>query len=107
MDSVKDILGEELKYLLGLIKHYQENIKKLPRGSISKKKIFGREYIYSQHRQGKKVLCNYLGKLSAGELKKLQEKINQREQYKKLLKEVNQKILYLRKALNVRIRQAS
>ena len=106
MNSVKDVLEEELKYVLDLKKHYQENIEQLPKGSISKKIISGKEYLYLQYRAGRKVFCNFL-KMSVADLKYLKEKIQKREKYKKLLKEVEQKIMYLRKLSNVRLYRAS
>jgi hypothetical protein len=105
MDMIKNILGEELEDAEALIKHYQENLSKLPKGSLSVKNINGREYIYLQYREGGKVVSKSLEKLSEKEKKKLQNDISQRKKLERLIKETKQKIEYLKKALNIGQRQ--
>lgn len=99
MDMVRNILKEELNYALELKEHYLDNLKKMPRGSLSVKKINGREYTYIQYRDGRKVISRII---PGEELPGLKDKIKKRVRYRKLLKEVDEKISYLRKALNVK-----
>lgn len=99
MDMVRNILKEELNYALELKEHYLDNLKKMPRGSLSVKKINGREYTYIQYRDGRKIISRII---PGEELPDLKDKIKKRGRYRKLLKEVDEKISYLRKALNVK-----
>lgn len=99
MDMIKDILKEELDYSLELQDQYRQNLNSLPKGNLSIKKINGREYIYFQYRSGDKVISRVIPEQDISACK---DKIDQRERYKRLLKEVNDKINYIRKALNVR-----
>jgi len=103
MDAVKDILKEELNYALELKKFYKENMRNLPKGSISKKKIKNRQYYYLQYRKAGKVKCDFLSKLSADEVKEIEEKVEKKKKYIKLLKQVEEKIIYLKKALSVKV----
>ena len=102
MDMVKSVLHEELDHSLKTREHYLSVISELPRGILSKKKINGREYNYLLYREGSKVKTSYLGKLSENEIQDLIQKIDRRKYYKKMLKEVQQKVNYLNKVLNVK-----
>ncbi len=99
MDMIKNILQEELDYAVELREHYLDNLKALPRGSLSVKNINGRAYTYLQYREGRKVVSIIL---SQQEIPDYRDKIKKRERYKRLLKEVEEKICYLKKALNVK-----
>ena len=99
MDMIRNILKEELDYAIELQKHYLDNLKALTRGSLSVKNINGKAYTYLQYREGRKVISKIL---SQQEIPDYEDKIKQREKYKRLLKEVEEKICYLRKALNVK-----
>lgn len=103
MNAIKDILREELEYALDLKEFYEENIRELPKGSISKKIINNRHYLYLQYRTGAKVNGNSLSRLTDNEIKEIEEKIEKRKKYIRLLREVNEKIIYLKKALNVKV----
>jgi len=102
MDLIKGVLQEELKSSLETQKYYQQEIGKLPKGSLSKKNIDGRIYYYLSYREGPKVRTEYLGKLSREEIKEYQDRIDQRRHFKSQLREINKKIKYLRKVLNVK-----
>lgn len=99
MDMIRNILQEELDYALKLKEHYLDNLEELPRGNLSVKKINSRAYTYLQYREGRKVISKIV---SPEELPDLKDKIKKRDRFGKLLKEVEEKISYLRKALNVK-----
>jgi len=101
MDLIKNVLQEELESSIESQKYYKEEIDKLPRGSLSKKKMDNRAYYYLAYRDGSKVKTDYLGKLSDEEVKDYTDKIDRRRHYQRQLRKVNKKIKYLRKILNV------
>ena len=102
MDMIKHVLEEELEDAIGSIDFYKEKINELPKGSLVKKKRKNKAYYYLAYREGKKVRFDYLGKLSDVEVEDYEKKIQRRRKLQKHLKSVEQKIRYLRKALNVR-----
>lgn len=102
MDLIRSVLQEELESSLEARDYYQEEISKLPKGSLSRKKIDKRVYYYLAYREGSKVKTDYIGKLSNKEVKDYQKRINKRRHYQSQLKKVDKKIKYLRKVLNVK-----
>lgn len=99
MDMIKSILEEELDSALELMKHYQNHLNSLPKGSLSAKKIKGNKYIYLQYREGNKIVGRVL---HGDEIQGYRDKIEKRNKYKRLLKDVGGKVRYLRRALNVK-----
>lgn len=103
MDIMKGLAREELENSMRIKKNYEDAIKGLPKGSLSKKRINGREYYYLFYRESpNKVRSRYLGKLSDEEAKEYQEKIRKRRAYEKLVREARQQIAFFRRVLGVR-----
>jgi hypothetical protein len=103
MDIMKGLAHEELENSIRIKKAYEDAIKNLPKGALSKKKINGGEYYYLFYRESpEKVRSHYLGKLSDREVKEYQEKIRKRREYEKLVREAQQQISFFRKVLGVR-----
>ena len=102
---VKGVLREELEHSLGAVDAYNDAISKLPRGSLVRKSIRNKEYYYLAYRlNSKKVVLSYIGRLSEEQVTAYRENIDRRRRYQQLLRELKQKISYLRKALNVKVR---
>ena len=99
MDTLKEMLKEELNYAMSLREHYENILKVFPRGSLSHKQIKGRLYTYLQHREGEKVIGRLL---SPEESESYRAEFERRNEYKRLLKETNEKIEFIRKALSGR-----
>ena len=74
-------------------------LKKLPKGSLVKKKIKGHEYYYLLLRDEGKVKFIYKGKSSGEEIKKYREAKEYRAKYRRLLSRVKRQIKYLKGAL--------
>ena len=96
---IKGVLKEELANSLELKKEYEKELAKLPKGCLIKKKIKGHEYYYVEVREGKKIKFIYKGKLSKNEIKKFNETKAYREKQKKILKDINKQIKFLRGVL--------
>lgn len=102
MNSIQDVLREELEYELKMLEQYRRVVDDLPRGSLWKKIVNSRVYYYLAYREGRKVKFDYIGKLSDENLKAMREKIGKRKRYKILIKDLNKEIKYLKKLLNVK-----
>lgn len=76
----EEILLEEYERSIEHINFYKNEIKKLPRGSIQKKRISGKEYFYLQYKEKGSVKSQYVKKK---DLESLQEKISYRKSCEK------------------------
>src|SRR3989338_2146011 len=85
---LEGVLKEESSRLKEAEKSYLREIRKLPKGSFQKKKIRGILYAYLVYREGAVVIRKYLGRFSKGKYSDLQEQIEQRQKYEKLLRAV-------------------
>lgn len=97
MDAVKNILREELNYALDLQQHYEKILNSFPKGSLSYKKIKGKTYTYLQYRDGNRVVSRMP---AVQEVESYRELFDKRNGYRQLLKEVKEKIKFIRKALS-------
>ena len=96
---IKDMLNEELQNSLQIKKDYEQAINALPRGSLVRKLIGGRPYYYLAHREGVRVVFDYLGALSDEKLRMHKEAKESRARYRQRLSEVNKQIRFIRKVL--------
>jgi len=99
MGPIKSVLKEELSNSLRMKKNYERELAKLPIGSLIKKKIKGHDYHYLVFRKNGKVKFVYKGKLSREEIQKYDEIKQYRARYRKLLSQVKQQIIFLRRSL--------
>jgi hypothetical protein len=72
---------------------------KLPKGSLVKKKIRGKEYYYLVLREKGRVKFIYKGKLNADEINKYKQAKEYRAKYRKLISELNRQIKFLKGTL--------
>jgi hypothetical protein len=99
MKVLKGVLKEELANSIGMQKNYERQLAKLPRGSLVKKTIKGRDYYYLVCREGGKVVFAYKGKVSQEEIQKYKQAGRYRAKYRKLLSETKKQIKFLRSTL--------
>lgn len=102
MKILRGILVEQLKNAIRLKKDYIKALAQLGRGSIIKKRIYNHDYYYNEYREGGRVVFEYLGKLKPEEIHVLLGKKHRREEYKKMIKELDQQISFLQKALRAK-----
>lgn len=102
-DGLPNIKKEELERLREAGKSYQRELKRLPRGSIQRKKIGKAMYPYLVFRQGKRVVSQYLGRLSSEELARLRDGIQLRRRYERLLRDVRQNATHVEKMIQTLI----
>ncbi len=96
---IKDMLKEELQNSWQIKNDYEEAIRDLPRGALVCKQIGGHPYYYLAHREGKRVVFDYLGTLSDEEIQKYEDAKQSRARYRKRLSEVNKQIRFLQKVI--------
>ena len=99
MKVIKGVLKEELNNSLGMQKSYERELAKLPRGSLVKKTIKGRQYYYLVQRQEGKVKFTYKGTVTKADLEKYKKAKEYRAKYRSLLSEVKKQIRFLRSVL--------
>ncbi len=99
MGPIKGVLKEELSSSLRMQRGYEQELERLPKGSLVKKRIKGNDYYYLIFRENGKVKFVYKGKASLTEIQKYKEIKTNRERYSKLLSRVKKQVRFLRKSL--------
>ncbi len=98
--AIKGVLKEELQNSSHMKKRYEEELAKLPKGSLIKKKIKGHEYYYILFREKGKVKFIYKGRILPPDvIRKYSEAKKLRAKYRNLLSQVKQQIKFLSKSL--------
>lgn len=98
--AIKNVLREELENSLRMKERYEEELAKLPPGSISKRNIKGNEYYYLVYREAGKFKSIYKSKsISDEELEKYAKTKEMRAKYRQALSKLKKQIRYLSGAL--------
>ena len=92
MNTLRTALEAELKATEQLREQYEQELAKLPPGTLVKKNIKGNTYYYRVMREGNKVYHHYLGKLSPYEVKEASASKALRLDFKKRLQTINKEI---------------
>ena len=92
----REMLQEELERQERLEQMYLRDLEKLPKGSIQVKKLNGKEYYYLMYRDGNSVKSNYI---QGNDIDIIKEKILERRQIEKLLKQIKLDIKSMRKVV--------
>lgn len=100
MAMVFDILEEERNRLIDLKKKYRRQISALPKGSLSRKRRWNREYIYLAYREGHKIKFDYVGPVDSEASEELSEKIDQRKELEKKLQQVEKNLKDVERGLS-------
>jgi len=98
--AIKGVLKEELENSIRMQVKYEEELKKMPVGSLIKKKIKEHEYYYIVMRENGKVKFIYKGKnVSEALIEEYARAKELRAKYRKLLSQLKKQIKFLRGAL--------
>jgi hypothetical protein len=97
--SIKSVLREELDNSLRMQERYEQELAKLPRGSLVKRRIRGHDYYYLVYREDGKVRSIYRGKQEPEEIARYRVARDQRGKYRKLLSKVKRQVRFLRGVL--------
>lgn len=96
---IRSVFLDELDRNKRLISRYEDEIKKLPKGSIFKRKKGNSEYFYLNFRNGTKVISQFLGKTDNYDIMDLQNKIKYRNELVQLVKKLKVEKKELEKVL--------
>jgi len=96
---IKDMLHEELQNSLQIKIDYEKASSALPQGALVCKKIGGRPYYYLAHREGRKVVFDYLGAISDEEIQMYKDAKESRARYRQRISAVNKQIRFLQKVI--------
>ena len=98
--SIRGVLKEELDNSLRLVKRYDQEIEKLPKGSLIRKNIRGHWYYYLIMRKQGKVKFEYKGKdVSKEEIQRYAQAKRMRAKYRQLRSKAKKQIKFLERAL--------
>ena len=89
-----------------LLRRYRQAVAALPNGSLVAKRIRGGLFYYLAHREGRKVLFDYKGKLSVEKLADFKRKARQKAKYRGLIADLKKQIIFIKRALHERKRRS-
>jgi len=99
MEVIKGVLKEELANSIAMKRNYENELARLPKGSLVIKKIKGHDYAYLVLREKGKVRFVYKGKLSDEEIARYRQTKQYRARYRRLLSEIRKQIKFLKGTL--------
>ena len=99
MSVLEDVLLEEYERSGRLCRLMREELASLPKGSVRVRMIRGREYYYLNHREGSKVVSDYV---PASRVDALRAKVARRRELKAALKEQERIRKQIERALGMR-----
>ena len=96
MTVMEEVLVEEYMRALRIERLVRSELEELPKGSIQKKKIKGKEYFYLQYRRGNSIKSEYI---KARDLHDLEKRIEKRKEHIHTLKQIQKTKAQIEKAL--------
>jgi hypothetical protein len=103
MSTIFHVMKEEFDRLNEAHSAYSRAIANMPKGSPCIKHIRNGDYLYLEHRDGKKVVFDYIGVVKSVNAEKIIEQVNKRKRFEKLLKEVEQTLKDVKMVLRGKI----
>jgi hypothetical protein len=102
MAMVFDILEEEKRRLLSLKARYEQELSELPKGSLSRKRRWNREYLYLAYRESGKVKFEYVGPVDSEAAQNAEAKVHRRKTMEEKLRQVEQNLADVERGLRGR-----
>jgi hypothetical protein len=96
MSVLDEVLEEEYSRLVRMKDRMQAEYLELPKGYISRKKIYGYECYYLQYRDGSKIVSHYI---KPDEFEDLQAAIIKRKSLKESLKNIDIEMKKIERAM--------
>ena len=87
MSVIEGMLRDEKKRNMEMQARYEQELAKLPKGSISKRKIGNGIYYYLKYREGSRTKTDYLGKRST-RIDQLEMLIKKRKEFERIIREL-------------------
>ncbi len=102
MSIVFDILEEEKRRLLSLKARYEQQLFGLPKGSLSRKKRWNREYLYLAYRDSGKVKFEYIGPVDSDAAQEVEATVRRRKDLEEKLSQVEENLADVERGLRGR-----
>jgi hypothetical protein len=96
---IKSVLAEELQNSIRMKNEYKNALEKMPKGCLRKRNIKGHDYYYVVKRENGKIVEEYKGKLSKGQIAEIENNVQLRAKYRELLSQANKQIKFLKGCL--------
>lgn len=96
---VFDILEEEKRRLLSLKARYEQQLSELPKGSISRKKRWKREYLYLAYRESDRVKFEYIAPVDSEVAREVEAKVRRRKDLEQKLSQVEENLAHVERGL--------
>jgi hypothetical protein len=103
MGTIFNVMKEEYERLTEAEHVYRKNIAKMPKGSLRKKHLRHKDYLYLARRDGSKVVYDYVGNAQSDKAKEVTELVNKRKRFEALLKEIKETLKDVKKVLRGKI----
>lgn len=87
MTIATQIIEQELERNGRMVKEYESELLKLPKGKLTIKKINAHSYYYLKYRDGDKIVTKYVGNENY-DLSDLKEKLDKRKHIEEMLKQL-------------------
>lgn len=87
MTIAKQIIKQELERNGRMVKEYESELLKLPRGKLTTKKINAHSYYYLKYRDGDKIVTKYVGKDNY-DVSELNDQLDKRKHIEEMLKQL-------------------
>ena len=98
MSVIEGVLREEKERNLMMQEMYREEISRLPKGSISERKLASGSYYYLSFREGARVVHKYVGK-NKEDADKVQKDLDKRKHFQGLLKELKAELKMIERTI--------
>jgi hypothetical protein len=102
MALVFDILDEERRRLLTLKARYERQLAELPKGTLSRKRRWNREYLYIAYRESGKVRFAYVGPINSDAARDAEAKVRRRQDLEEKLRHVEGNLAHIERGLRGR-----
>ncbi len=87
MSIATQIIEKELERNERMIKEYENELLKLPKGKLTIKNINSHSYYYLKYRTGEKVITKYVGKDNC-DVSELNDRLDKRKHIEEMLKQL-------------------
>jgi hypothetical protein len=103
MAVIFNVLKEEFERLIETETGYSKAIAGMPRGTPRFQRRRNKKYLYLEYRDGNAVVHDYIGPEGTEKANKILEEVARRRRYEKLLKEAQEALKEVKKALRGKI----
>ena len=100
MSFIISMVDSEKTRIEYMIEKYSEELKTLPKGTISEKKSGNKVYCYLKYREGKKIVSKYIPQ---GDLEEFKEYLQRRKHIEIMLKSLKKELKIANKMLGAEI----